>query len=34
MEEETSKAVDAGDVESLNIPELDEAAKKVESLLK
>lgn len=34
MEEATSRAVDAGDVESLDIPELEEAAKKVESLLK
>ena len=34
MEEATSRAVDAGDVESLYIPELEEAAKKVESLLK
>ena len=31
MEEATSRAVDAGDVESLDIPELEEAAKKVES---
>ena len=34
MEEKTSMAVDAGDIESLNIPELDEAAKTVENLLK
>lgn len=34
MEEAASRAVDAGDVESLDIPELEEAAKKVESLLK
>lgn len=34
MEEATSRAVDAGDVESLDIPELEEAAKKVEALLK
>ena len=34
MEEATSRAVDAGDVESLDIPELEEAAKKIESLLK
>lgn len=34
MEEATSRAVDAGDVESLYIPELEEAAKKVEALLK
>lgn len=34
MEEATSRAVDAGDVESLDIPELEEATKKVESLLK
>ena len=33
MEESTSSAVDAGDVESINMPELEEAAKKVESLL-
>lgn len=34
MEEKTSAAVDAGKIESLEIPELAEAAKKVESLLK
>ena len=34
MEEKTSAAIDAGDVESLDIPELEDAAKKVESLLK
>ncbi|MCI5665930.1 MAG: Mrp/NBP35 family ATP-binding protein [Spirochaetia bacterium] len=34
MEEKTSAAIDAGDVESLDIPELEAAAKKVESLLK
>ena len=34
MQEETSRAVDAGDIESLDIPELKEAAEKVESLLK
>ncbi len=34
MEEKTSAAIDAGDVESLDIPELEVAAKKVESLLK
>lgn len=33
MEESTSSAVDAGDVESINMPELEEAAKKVEALL-
>lgn len=34
MEEKTSAAIDAGDVESLDIPELEAAAKKVEELLK
>lgn len=34
MEESTSRAIDAGDVESLNIPELEQAAKAVENLLK
>ena len=34
MQEETSRAVDAGDIESLDIPELKDAAEKVESLLK
>ncbi len=34
MEESTSRAVDAGDVESVNCEYLDEAAKKIESLLK
>lgn len=34
MEETTSRAVDAGDIESLDIPELAEAAKTVENLLK
>lgn len=34
MEESTSRAVDAGDVESIEMPELEEAAKKIESLLK
>ena len=34
MQEETSRAVDAGDIESLDIPELKEAAEKVENLLK
>ena len=34
MEEKTSAAIDAGDVESLDISELEAAAKKVESLLK
>lgn len=34
MEEKTSAAIDAGDVESFDIPELEAAAKKVESLLK
>lgn len=34
MEESTSRAIDAGDVESLNIPELEQAAKTVENLLK
>lgn len=34
MEEATSRAIDAGDVESLNIAELQDAAVKVESLLK
>ncbi len=33
MEEATSRAVDAGDVESIEMPELNEATKKVESLL-
>ena len=33
MEEGTSRAVDAGDVESIEMPELNEATKKVESLL-
>lgn len=34
MEESTSRAVDAGDIESLDIPELNEAAATVEKLLK
>lgn len=34
MEEKTSQAVDAGDVESLDCEYLDEAAKKIEALLK
>jgi len=34
MEESTSRAVDAGDVESVDMPELKLAAEKVESLLK
>ena len=34
MEEKTSAAIDAGDVESLDIPELEAAAQKVESVLK
>jgi len=34
MEERVSQAVDAGDIESLDIPELAEAAKVVEALLK
>ena len=34
MEEKTSAAIDAGDVESLDIPELEAVANKVESLLK
>ena len=34
MDENTSRAVDAGDVESIEMPELEEAAKKIESLLK
>lgn len=34
MEESTSSAVDAGKVEEINMPELEEAAKKVEELLK
>ena len=34
MEQTTSAAVDAGDIESLEIDYLDEAAKKIESLLK
>lgn len=34
MEERVSQAVDAGDIESLDIPELEEAAKVVEALLK
>ena len=33
MEESTSRAVDAGDIESLDIPELEVAAFKIESLL-
>ena len=33
MEESTSRAVDAGDIESLDIPELEVAAAKIESLL-
>lgn len=33
MEESTSRAVDAGDIESLDIPELEVAATKIESLL-
>ena len=34
MEESTSRAVDEGDIESLNLPELDEAVKQIEALLK
>lgn len=34
MDENTSRAVDAGDVESIEMSELEEAAKKIESLLK
>lgn len=34
IEESTSRAVDSGDVESIDMPELNEAAAKVESLLK
>lgn len=34
MEESTSRAVDAGDVESIDMPELNAAAEKVEALLK
>ena len=34
MEESTSRAVDAGDVESIDMPELKAAAEKVEALLK
>lgn len=34
MEESTSRAVDAGDVESIEMPEINEAAKVVENLLK
>lgn len=34
MDENTSRAVDAGDVESIEMPELEEAAKKIESFLK
>lgn len=34
MEESTSRAVDAGDVESIDMPELKTAAEKVEALLK
>ena len=34
MQEETSRAVDAGDIESLDIPELKDAAETVEKLLK
>ena len=34
MQEETSRAVDAGDIESLDIPELKDAADKIEALLK
>ncbi len=34
MQEETSRAVDAGDIESLDIPELKDAAEKVEAMLK
>ena len=34
MQEETSRAVDAGDIESLDIPELSPAAEAVEKLLK
>ncbi len=34
MEEATSRAVDAGDVESIEMPELNEATKTVEALLK
>lgn len=32
MDENTSRAVDAGDVESIEMPELEEAAKKIESM--
>ena len=34
MEEATSRAVDEGDIESLTLPELDEAVKQIEALLK
>ena len=34
MEEATSRAVDEGDIESLNLPELDNAVKQIEALLK
>ena len=34
MEESTSRAVDAGDVESIDMPEIEKAAKAVEALLK
>ena len=34
MQEETSRAVDAGDVDSLDVPELEQAAQVVEKLLK
>ena len=34
MEESTSQAVDAGDVESVECSYLDEAVKKIEGLLK
>ena len=34
MEESTSRAVDEGDIESLTLPELDEAVKQIEALLK
>ena len=34
MDDNTSRAVDAGDVESIEMSELEEAAKKIESLLK
>ena len=33
MRPETSAAVDSGDIESLEVPELDEAAHRIEKLL-